>query len=252
MSDFNELKRLALAATPQNFDSAEEKAENGYIECPHCGGSGEVELEADYCNYDNAAIGVQFYGIGHEFGAAEAYYRAANPRAISELVDDFDRVTAERDAALEEVEALKHWRDLALQFDNHRMSALWHLKTLVSDGAHYDAAAAFLAEPPIPQSELQQRLTAADERVDVLEGLVGEVLDAIGREPLDLDAVLRLRARMRAALKPAEAPRNQCDGCQAGIPLINGTHRMGREGGYPDFMGCSAKLYKPAEGGDDE
>lgn len=82
---------------------------------------------------------------------------------------DFDRVTAERDAALEEVEALKHWRDLALQFDNHRMRALWHLKTLVSDGAHYDAAAAFLAEPPIPQSELQQRLTAADERVDALE-----------------------------------------------------------------------------------
>ncbi|WP_448120522.1 hypothetical protein [Pseudomonas veronii] len=51
---------------------------------------------------------------------------------------------------------------------------------------------------------LQQRLTAADERADVLEVLVGEVLDAVGREPLDLDAVLRLRARMRAALKPVE------------------------------------------------
>lgn len=54
------------------------------------------------------------------------------------------------------------------------------------------------------EQALQQRLTAADERVDLLEGLVGEVLDAVGREPLDLDAVLRLRARMRAALKPAE------------------------------------------------
>ena len=54
------------------------------------------------------------------------------------------------------------------------------------------------------EKELQQRLTAADERVDLLERLVGEVLDAVGREPLDLDAVLRLRARMRAALKPAE------------------------------------------------
>lgn len=92
---------------------------------------------------------------------------------------------------------------------------------------------------------MQQRLTTADEREGALEGLVGEVLDAIGREPLDLDAVLRLRARMRAALKPAEGQLNQCDGCQASVPLINGTHRMGREGGYPDFMGCSAKLYKP-------
>lgn len=36
---------------------------------------------------------------------------------------------------------------------------------------------------------------------------------------------------------------NQCDGCQAGIPLVNGVHRMGREGGYPDFMGCTAHLY---------
>ena len=51
---------------------------------------------------------------------------------------------------------------------------------------------------------LQQRLTAADERADVLEGLVGEVMDAVGREPINFDAVMRLRARMRAALKPAE------------------------------------------------
>jgi len=37
--------------------------------------------------------------------------------------------------------------------------------------------------------------------------------------------------------------KNQCDGCQAGIPVVNGTHRMGREGGYPDLMGCTAKQY---------
>jgi hypothetical protein len=57
---------------------------------------------------------------------------------------------------------------------------------------------------------------------------------------------------IRAALKPAEAPRNQCDGCQAGIPVENGAHRMGKPGGYPNLMGCTAKLYKPAEGGGDE
>lgn len=93
MSDYSELKRLAYAATPQNFDSAEEKAENGYIECPHCGGSGEVELEADYCNYDGAAIGVQFYGIGHEFCAAEAFYRAANPAAVLALIAENERLS---------------------------------------------------------------------------------------------------------------------------------------------------------------
>ena len=61
---------------------------------------------------------------------------------------------------------------------------------------------------------LQALLTAADEREDVLEGLIGEVLDAVGREPLDLDAVLRLRARMRAALKPAEVCADSCEFCK--------------------------------------
>ncbi|WP_445572130.1 hypothetical protein [Pseudomonas sp. E102] len=98
MTDYTELKRLAEAATPQKFDTAEEKSGNGYIECPHCGGSGEVELEADYCNYDGVAIGVQFYGIGHEFGAAEAYYRAANPAAVLALIAENEalRKDAER------------------------------------------------------------------------------------------------------------------------------------------------------------
>ena len=81
-----------------------------------------------------------------------------------------ERLIAERDAALAELKT----------------------QTLRADAAVGDA------------NEAEQRLTAADERADVLEGLVGEVLDAVGREPLDLDAVLRLRARMRAALKPAE------------------------------------------------
>lgn len=60
--------------------------------------------------------------------------------------------------------------------------------------------------------ELQQRLTAANERADVLEGLVGEVLDAIGREPLDLDAVLRLRALLDAPAK-AEFSIPDCPDC---------------------------------------
>ncbi|YCH23137.1 hypothetical protein M1D96_06430 [Pseudomonas sp. D1-3] len=41
---------------------------------------------------------------------------------------------------------------------------------------------------------------------------------------------------------------NQCDGCQAGKPIEkNGCHRMGREGGYPDFMSCQASKYKNQE-----
>ena len=37
---------------------------------------------------------------------------------------------------------------------------------------------------------------------------------------------------------------NQCDGCRAGKPLIDGKyHRMGERGAYPDFMSCTAAIY---------
>lgn len=84
-----ELEAAADAATPQDLDSAEEaiKADpDAMIECPVCGGEGYASVENDYCNFDNHAIGVQFYGIGPEFGAAESYYRRANPATIKALL----------------------------------------------------------------------------------------------------------------------------------------------------------------------
>lgn len=109
---------------------------------------------------------------------------------------------------------------------------------------------------------LQKRLTAADERVDVLEGLLRMSLIAMKRIYLaGEDRIIELggdcdSAEMMmqsdpaamdicAALNPAGAQRNQCDGCQAGIPVVSGAHRMGKPGGYPDTMSCTAKLYKP-------
>lgn len=38
--------------------------------------------------------------------------------------------------------------------------------------------------------------------------------------------------------------RNQCDGCQAGIPLNeNDCHVMGESKGYRDLMGCERRKY---------
>lgn len=109
---------------------------------------------------------------------------------------------------------------------------------------------------------LQALLTAADERADVLEGLLRTSLLAMsriyeaGRDFIvgtgsDCDSVELMMENdptareIRAALKPAEGQLNQCDGCQAGIPVVNGAHRMGKPGAYPDTMSCTAKLYKP-------
>jgi hypothetical protein len=89
------LRELALAATPQDFDSAaEEMVAGGVVDCPVCGGEGTVELLSDYCNYDDTAIGVQFYGVGPEHGAAETYYRAAKPSTVLALLDRIDELEA--------------------------------------------------------------------------------------------------------------------------------------------------------------
>ena len=63
---------------------------------------------------------------------------------------------------VEETEAADNWRRLALQFDNHRMQALGHLKAVVNPGTVFDAykaAKAFLNAPPLDGEEvLAQRL----------------------------------------------------------------------------------------------
>jgi hypothetical protein len=83
-----ELKQIAEQATPQNLDTAEQIEKysgEAVIDCPCCDGEGYLDLEADYCNYDGKAIGVQFYGVGATHGAAERYVRTLNPELALKL-----------------------------------------------------------------------------------------------------------------------------------------------------------------------
>ena len=52
------------------------------------------------------------------------------------------------------------WRRLALQFDEHRMQALWHLKCMLKDPeAHRAIAEGFVNAPPLSGEEvLKQRI----------------------------------------------------------------------------------------------
>lgn len=91
------LKKAARAATPQNLDSAEIiNREPGLVDCPTCGGDGYAQFHADFCNYDGHALGVQFYGIGPEHKAAEAYFRAASPAAILALIERVELLEASK------------------------------------------------------------------------------------------------------------------------------------------------------------
>ncbi|MCQ1993678.1 hypothetical protein NNX13_28140 [Pseudomonas sp. Eb3] len=87
--DLDAIEAAAKAATPQDFDSAQiADAEEGWMECPGCGGEGSVELTADYLNYDGVALGVQFYGIGEPHVHAEAHYREARPAVVVAMVEE--------------------------------------------------------------------------------------------------------------------------------------------------------------------
>lgn len=66
-----ELAMLIANATAGDLTTSEATEEGGFVECPMCGGQGEVEQDAHYNNFDSVALGVQFYGIGKHFGAHE-------------------------------------------------------------------------------------------------------------------------------------------------------------------------------------
>jgi len=83
------LEELAGKATAGDLRTAQFE-DDGWIECPVCCGQGEVDGK-DYCNIDGKALGVQFYGIGHEFGTHEELWTLlinALPEIIAALRKD--------------------------------------------------------------------------------------------------------------------------------------------------------------------
>lgn len=117
-----ELESAANACGRMLLDSAETltPAGAGVIECPVCYGEGYASLENDYCNFDNHAIGVQFYGIGSDFCAGERYFRAANPAVIRALLAE--RAELKRDA--ERYRALRHSLSGQKQCSNTEMPCI--------------------------------------------------------------------------------------------------------------------------------
>ena len=96
MSDYSDLRKAAESAPALNFKECQvfREPDNGdYVECPHCDG-GTVDAGNDYCNFDGAAIGVQFYGIGTEHVAAEQYLDAAKPSVIIGMIDEIETLRA--------------------------------------------------------------------------------------------------------------------------------------------------------------
>lgn len=136
---------------------------------------------------------------------------AANAQ-IAELQSQLSAIGAggverlrKRDDAEDEGDAADEWRRLALQFDEHRMLALWHLRRLVrTDDGYPEAKEAeqFLASPPLPgEAVLAQRIAAlavapaqavavpSDHQCKLLAEALGECIMAAGIVRKDIDGL---------------------------------------------------------------
>lgn len=76
-----------------------------------------------------------------------------------------DAVASADEADADEESAEAGWRRLALQFDEHRLQALWHLKAMLQDPEkHRPIVEAFLAAGPLSgEAVLAERIKAAAE-----------------------------------------------------------------------------------------
>ncbi|WP_312115208.1 hypothetical protein [Stutzerimonas nitrititolerans] len=134
-----------------------------------------------------------------------AFAQSASPTTVLELIAALSAVTAERDRLagelatvkkvaygnldlLEEnyqlraeVEGLQVWRNLAMQFDRHRMTALGHLKAVVEspNAANIQACQEFLAAAPVPGQVVEQLIAA-----DAIERIVHYVVSKADQDVL--------------------------------------------------------------------
>ena len=88
--------------------------------------------------------------------------------------------------------------------------------------------------------DMQEAIEGVTAERDHLKQLLRNVRATLYFSPED---VLAIDAALRED-EDSGSKVNQCDGCQSGIPLINGTHRMGEPDGYPNKIKCTADLYK--------
>lgn len=132
--------------------------------------------------------------------------------------EDFDRVTAERDAALESIGRLN---DKVSCMSAHVLAYKLSRQRLLGRARARELLI----------SELQQHLTAADDRADVLEGLLRRSMLAMSRiyeagrdfivgSGSDCDSVELMMENdptareIRAVLKPAEVVADSCEFCK--------------------------------------
>lgn len=115
--------------------------------------------------------------FGFTLGQLEALIseveQAARRAPVGVVPQEIDKL---REELAEETEATNNWRRLALQFDNHRMQAIGHLKAMLTDpkGSEANALEFIKAAPLNGEAVLAQRIAALAAAPQPPEGLKRE------------------------------------------------------------------------------
>lgn len=133
-------------------------------------------------------------------------FEANNPRLhrVCALAD-YDKAQVIIDGLLGEVveqeETANQWRELALQFDRHRMAAMAHIRAAASgDKSAIEALGVFAALPPIPGHEITTERDQQAQRICELEGLLREVGNWIDDLPIPTRGAAAKALKIDAAL----------------------------------------------------
>lgn len=161
------------------------------------------------------------------------FAKATNPCAVLELIGRISKLEHLQKDLTEQCEQL-----IAVNFDYqlNAQAADEEIARLGAENADYKAG----------QQRYEDISEAQRKRICRLEFRLS------GRDPQFIQKVpplgetdhLELIMGPGARSGQIQGSRNQCDGCQAGVPAVNGLHRMGKPGGYADLMACTAPLYK--------
>lgn len=80
-----DLIKLAEKLTPGDLSTAATHDAVEEVDCPFCDGQGSVDGET-YTNFDDVAMGVQFFGVGDEHAHWQAYFNALKPSRLMALL----------------------------------------------------------------------------------------------------------------------------------------------------------------------
>lgn len=109
-----------------------------------------------------------------------------------------------RGEVAEQEETANQWRELALQFDRHRMTAMAHIRAAASgDKSAIEALGVFAALPPIPGHEITAERDRQAQRIGELEGLLRHAQKQV---PTGSGLHMRIDDALSAVCAPRSTP----------------------------------------------